>query len=51
MDQCSIAQARDQFPQLVYKVEAGEKIEVTLVTRNTKDFQHFKNLTIENWFE
>lgn len=29
MDQCSIAQARDQFTQLVYKVEAGEKIEVT----------------------
>ena len=29
MNQCSIAQARDQFTQLVYKVEAGEKIEVT----------------------
>ena len=29
MDQCSIAQARDQFTQLVYKVEAGKKIEVT----------------------
>ena len=29
MDQCSIAQARDQFTQLVYKVEAGERVEVT----------------------
>lgn len=29
MNQCSIAQARDQFTQLVYQVEAGEKIEVT----------------------
>jgi len=24
---------------------------LVLVTRNTKDFQHFQNLTIENWFE
>ena len=24
---------------------------LTLVTRNTKDFQHFENLKIENWFE
>ena len=24
---------------------------LTLVTRNTKDFQHFQNLKIENWFE
>lgn len=22
-----------------------------LVTHNTKDFQHFQNLTVENWFE
>ena len=24
---------------------------LTLVTRNTKDFQHFQDLKIENWFE
>ena len=24
---------------------------VTLVTRNVKDFQHFKNLFLANWFE
>ena len=24
---------------------------LTLVTRNTTDFQHFDNLTIDNWFE
>lgn len=24
---------------------------LTLVTRNVKDFQHFRDLTIENWFD
>ncbi|MEL7068495.1 MAG: type II toxin-antitoxin system VapC family toxin [Cyanobacteria bacterium J06581_3] len=24
---------------------------LTLVTRNVKDFQHFQDLTIENWFD
>jgi len=25
--------------------------DLTLVSRNTKDFEHFNNLSLENWFE
>ncbi|MDD5273319.1 MAG: type II toxin-antitoxin system VapC family toxin [Methylovulum sp.] len=25
--------------------------QLTLVTRNTQDFQHFQNLAVQNWFE
>ncbi|MEM9091350.1 MAG: type II toxin-antitoxin system VapC family toxin [Cyanobacteria bacterium P01_F01_bin.53] len=25
--------------------------DLTLVTRNVKDFQHFQDLTVENWFD